>query len=120
MPPRAPSPPPFKRIGRSNAQGAVKVAAGESRLRGCDFQGGSGEPPIRSARPGRLRALRALLSRRLSTLLAKAHALCELGARLGVVRGDHRIVGGQPPMLPVLLRSHVVAGAQVALQGLVL
>src|SRR5215218_9577931 len=68
----------------------------------------------------RLRALRAFLACRLATLLAEAHALCELGTRLGVVRGDHRVVGGQPPMLPVLLGSHVVAGAQVALQGLVL
>src|SRR5215208_5754161 len=36
---------------KGNAQATVKVAAGELRLRGWDFQGSSVEPPIRSARP---------------------------------------------------------------------
>src|SRR5215212_3845776 len=101
------------------ARATVKVAAGELRLRGCDFGAARWSRPSDQLGLMSLRGLRAFLAC-LSTLLAKAHALCELGARLGVVRGDHRVVGRQPPMLPVLLRSHVVAGAQVALQGLVL
>ena len=51
-------------------------------------------------------------------LLAEAHLLRELRTRDRVVRRDHRIVDRQPPFLAVLLRRHVVLGAQMALQRL--
>src|SRR5690349_15652949 len=54
----------------------------------------------------------------LPALLAESHFLGELGTGLRVVRGDHRVIDRQAPLLPVLLGRHVVLRAQVTLKRL--
>src|SRR5262249_49550533 len=75
-------------------------------------------PPLR--RPHRARAGRVTPESLLAPapLLPQSHLLGELRARGRVVRRHHRIVRLQCPFLPVLLGSHVVLRAQMALQGL--
>src|SRR5712691_13064317 len=53
-----------------------------------------------------------------TALLAQSHLLGEVGAGSRVVRRHHRVIRRQPPFLAVLLRRHVVLGAQVALERL--
>ena len=115
MPPRAPSPPPFSRIRRGNAPRHRK---GRGRW-SCDFGAARWSRPSDQLGRMSLRALRAFLAC-VSPLLAKAHAL--LRARNAPWRSSGRPSGSRraAPVLPVLLGGHVVAGAQVALQGLVL
>lgn len=50
--------------------------------------------------------------------LAEAELLCEARAVVGVIWCHHGVAGGQPPLLPVFLRCHAVAGLQVPLEHL--
>src|SRR5512144_2013132 len=55
---------------------------------------------------------------RLGGFAAQPDLLRELRPPLGVSRRDHRIVGGQTPLRPVLVRRHVVGRPQVTFQHL--
>src|SRR5581483_2392013 len=66
------------------------------------------------SRSGKTRSLRAV--RPLAPALAEAHALGEVGARRGVVRGDHGIVVRKAPLLAVFFRRKVVMRPQMPLE----
>ncbi len=51
-------------------------------------------------------------------LLAKAHLFGEIRTRLGVIRCDHGIIGGEPPFLSVFVRGQIVLSPQMPLQRL--
>src|SRR5579863_535479 len=51
-------------------------------------------------------------------LLAQPHLLGELRAGGGVVGRHHRVIERKPPLLAILLRRHLVLGAQMALERL--
>src|SRR3546814_7418998 len=53
-----------------------------------------------------------------ATLGAKADLLGQGAALLGVIGGDHRIVGIETPLLAIFVRGHIVMRHQVALQHL--
>src|SRR3954464_6772859 len=46
-------------------------------------------------------------------LLPEPHGLGELGARLRVIRGDHRVIARKVPFCTILLGGHPVGRAQV-------
>src|SRR6185295_5339840 len=72
--------------------------------------------------PGRGRRLREgpgpLFLRRALALGAEADLLGEGATLLGIIGGDHRIVGVEAPLLPILVRRQVVMGHQVPLEHL--
>src|SRR5689334_13372813 len=51
-----------------------------------------------------------------SGLAPKAYLLCQCGARLRILRSDHRVIARQVPLIPVLLRREFMVGHQVSLQ----
>jgi hypothetical protein len=75
---------------------------------------------LRAAALGRSGSFRGGRDRSLTflALLAEPHGLGKLGTSLGVVWGDHRVIGGEIPLSAVLLGRHVIGRAEMTLERL--
>ena len=75
-------------------------------------------PPIRRERAGMVPTSRSLISLSTGTAFAEAKLQGQIGTSLGVVGGDHRVIGRQAPLGAVLVGGHVVGGVEMPLEHL--